>query len=136
MRAEPMTINTQPGHLHMQAVCDAHGLTPANLRSWNKCQPYVTARKDLWLRLVVIEGWSYPQAGRMTCKDHTTALYGLRRRWAELTGMPANTPTDVMRLTWECQIAPALQAITTFAQALAATREPVQVEPEGMGIAA
>lgn len=137
MRAEPITPDTQTGHLHMQAVCDAHGLTRSDIRGWSKKREMVYPRRELWFRLMILErSFSYPEAGMLTRKDHTTVLYGLRQYCAGLMGTRPNAPIRELRETWDTQFAPALQAITTFAQALAATREPVQVEPEGMGIAA
>ena len=71
-------IDTQPGHRHMAEVCAAHGLTRENLRSWNKSQRYVRARKELWFRLMIVERtFSFPEAGRLTRKDHTTVLHKL-----------------------------------------------------------
>ena len=93
-------INDQPGHRHMAEVCAAHGLTREQMRGWNKTQKHVNARKDLWFRLVIVEGWSFPEAGRMTRKDHTTVLYGLRRYAAEMLGTPPKARLDEIREAW------------------------------------
>lgn len=74
-------VDNQPGHRHMAEVCAITGLTRDNLRSWNKTQRYVRARKQLWFRLKFLAGFSWPEAARMTRKDHSTAIYGVRQ-WA------------------------------------------------------
>jgi len=74
-------LKEKPGNVHMESVCQSHGLTRQNLRSWDKRQAYVRARKELWFRLKFIAGFSWPEAAGMTRKDHTTALYGVRQ-WA------------------------------------------------------
>ena len=84
----------------MAEVCAAHGLTREQMRGWSKTQKHVNARKDLWFRLVIVEGWSFPEAGRMTRKDHTTVLYGLRRYAAEMLGTPPKARLDEIREAW------------------------------------
>jgi hypothetical protein len=79
-------INDQPGHRHMAEVCAAHGLTREQMRGWNKTQKHVNARKDLWFRLKFIAGFSWTEAARMTRKDHSTAIYGVRQWSSEHLG--------------------------------------------------
>jgi chromosomal replication initiation ATPase DnaA len=103
-------INDQPGRRHMAEVCAAHGLTREQMRGWNKTQKHVNARKDLWFRLVIIEQWSLPEAGRMTRKDHTTVLYGLRRYAAEILGTPPKASLAEIREAYHNRAAVGLAA--------------------------
>ena len=93
-------IENQPGHRHMAQVCAITGLTRDNLRSWNKTGPYVHARRQLWFRLKIIEGFSWNETSAMTRKDHTTALYGVRRWAAEHLGTPAKASSAEIRAAW------------------------------------
>ena len=103
-------IDNQPGHRHMAEVCAAHGLTRENLRSWNKSQRYVRARKELWFRLMIVERtFSFPEAGRLTRKDHSTVIYGMRKYAAELLGTRPNAGLDEIRLAYDAECSKALQ---------------------------
>jgi hypothetical protein len=75
------TIETQPGHRHLAEVCATHGLFREQLNGHCKTQKIADARHDLWFRLVIIEGFSLPKAGRIrgTRYDHTSVLHGVRK---------------------------------------------------------
>lgn len=86
---------------HTAIVCQSHRMTPDDLRSWNKSQRYVAARRELWHRLLIVS-WaeqlmagvslasvkvpSLTMVGRWFRKDHTTCLYAVRRYSTEFYG--------------------------------------------------
>ena len=94
-------IDTQPGHRHLAEVCALTGLTRDNLRSWNKTKPYVRARKQLWFRLKFIAGFSWTEAARMTRKDHSTAIYGVRQWSSEHLGTHPKAKEAEIAAAWQ-----------------------------------
>lgn len=91
------TIYTQPGHQHMLAICGKYALKVDQIRAPSKAHKRARARRELWFRLVILEGFSYPEAARMTRrKHHTTVLYGLRRYCNERFGTSLKATLEEM----------------------------------------
>jgi hypothetical protein len=108
---------------HIKDLCETYRVKKADLLGPSKRRIWVNIRQELYFRLVVLRGLSMPQAGRRIGKrDHTTVLYGLRKLWSALTGMPLRTPlAEIKRIFWT-QINPVLQAVASLAQAAAQPR--------------
>lgn len=110
-------ITQQPGARHLTAVCEAHGFTREHIRGWKKTHDRTAARRELWFRLLVLErSFSLPEAARIGRKDHTTALYGLRKIAFELMGTRPKARLCEIRATWDGEYYPALKAIAAFAE--------------------
>ena len=85
----------------MAEVSALTGLTRMDLRSWNKTQRFVKARKQLWFRLKFLAGFSWPEAARMTRKDHSTAIYGVRQWASEHLGTHPKAKEAEIAAAWQ-----------------------------------
>lgn len=81
--AAPITERTG---VHLAAMC-VH----------NKSRKVSRARWDLWASLVLIEGWPMWSTAKRFGFDHTSVLYGLRTRSAELHGTRKRASLEEMR---------------------------------------
>ncbi len=63
----------------IDAVCEATGVSPQNLRGENRRNENVRAR---WLVILIVHdatGRSWQQIGNAINRDHTTCIYGYRQ---------------------------------------------------------
>lgn len=99
-----MTVNLihkQPGHQHLLAVAGKYYLTLAEIRSGRKVHAQARARRELWFRLVIIEGYSYPMAAKLTGgRHHTTVLSGLRKYARQKLGTPLKARKHEIRAAY------------------------------------
>lgn len=97
------TIENQPGHRHIAEICAIHGLFREQLNGHCKTQKIADARHELWFRLVILEGFSLPKAGRIrgTEYHHTSVLHGVRKVASETLNTPYEATLAQIREAWQ-----------------------------------
>lgn len=63
------------------AVANKHRLTVEVMLGRSQSPRVVAARQELWATLRCCLRMSYPEIGRLTSRDHTTVMHGVRRHW-------------------------------------------------------
>lgn len=96
-------IDNQPGHRHLAEVCAAHGLFREQLNGHSKRRNLAVARHELWFRLVILEGFSLPEAGRIRGAryHHTSVLHGVRKVATETLETSPKATLDQIRKAWQ-----------------------------------
>lgn len=82
-------------------IAAKHGLSYRQILRQGKHKEVVRARREYWMELVMVLGYSLPKAGRATGgHDHTTVLYGIRQLATEHLGTPGKARIEEIRTAW------------------------------------
>lgn len=85
----------------LNRACRAAGITPEILREQYKGRDTVQRRFHAYHHLVIVERFSFPKAGRILHRDHTTILYGARKHSAEHYGTDMRaSKADLIAAFW------------------------------------
>jgi chromosomal replication initiation ATPase DnaA len=71
------TPTTSAGEL-AQSIARRHGVAASDLTAHRRTNALVRARFEWWAALRA-QGRSFPEIGRLACRDHTTIIAGVRR---------------------------------------------------------
>lgn len=87
-------------HVLLLATAEKHGITPTEMLSRNRSAKLVAARTD-YMRALRAYGFSYPQIGRWTQRDHSTVIHHVQRAeredaWRSFGEIAAEVVADVI----------------------------------------
>jgi chromosomal replication initiation ATPase DnaA len=74
------SIHSIQWQVKAREICAKHGVTLADVKGCRRFRSFVLARREVWAYLREECHLSYPVIGRLTRKDHSTIIAGLRRR--------------------------------------------------------
>lgn len=61
------------------AVADETGISVEAITGRDRHAPVAAARHEVWTRLRLEHGWSWPAIAREFGRDHTTVMHGVRK---------------------------------------------------------
>jgi hypothetical protein len=85
LKALPREVFSRPQwKLLAKEICQKYRLSLEEVTSDARHAHLVKVRQEIWYRIRVDLGMSYPEIGKRFNKDHTTILHGVRRHAARL----------------------------------------------------
>lgn len=93
LNAPPELFKRPAWKILAKEICDQHGADFDEVCGDRRFQPLVLIRQEIFYRIRVELGMSYPEIGKRFNRDHTTIMHGVRRHAKRFN---LEVPTDAL----------------------------------------